>query len=223
MYMRTAPSSDVRGWARSAGFVALAVLCVTSVLATAVSAQTVAAKKPKPKAPSGKSLSSALIAGEKASFSVTYNIKMGTVSGTFTYAQKPPNYSLTYSTKEGMFEFIVIGKAAYGCESVAGMHMCAKEPVSLATGDLSLFQPAYVAPRLNAFVAGAKGIKISKATFAKEASNCAAGTYDGVKTTYCVTDKDFLGYVGTKAGSITLTGYGGSPSSITLPKGAKIG
>lgn len=221
--MRTVPSSDVRGWARRAGFIVLAALCVTGMLATAASAQAVAAKKPKPKPPSAKSISSALTAGEKASFSVTYAIKMGTVSGTFVYAQKPPNYSLTYSTKEGTFEFIVIGKTAYGCELVAGMHMCSKEPVAVAAGDLSLFQPAYVAPRLEAFVAGAKGITTSKATFDKQPSNCASGKYDGVKTTYCVTDKGFLAYVGTNAGSIHLSGYGGSPSAIALPKGAKIG
>ncbi|HXZ83762.1 MAG TPA: hypothetical protein VED84_08560 [Acidimicrobiales bacterium] len=223
--MRTVPSSDVRGWARRAGFIALAVLCVTSMLATAASAQPVVAKKkPKPKSPSAGSLSSALAKGAKGSFSVTYLIKVGAVSGTYTYSQKPPDYTLTFSSKEGTVEVFLIGKSAYDCVSVAGTNICTKESASTVAPELDLIQPVDQSAKIKAFVAGAKGIKLSTSTFAKQASTCAAGRYGGVKTTYCVTSGGFLAYAGTKAGSLSLTGYGGTPptSAFALPAGAKI-
>jgi hypothetical protein len=195
------------------------------MLATAASAQAVPAKKkPTPKSPSAGSLSSALAKGAKGTFSVTYLIKAGTITGTYTYAQDPPDYTLTYSTKEGMFEFFIIGTKAYGCTTAAGMHICAKEPVSVAAPELDFIRPTTVAPEVKAFVAGAKGVKLSTATFDHLASNCASGKYDGVKTSYCVTDQGLLAEAGTKAASISLQGYGGSPaaSSFALPPGAKI-
>ncbi len=222
--MRTVPSSGIRGRARRAGFVVLAALCVTGMLATAASAQSVAAKKPKPKGPSAGSLAGSLGKGAKSTFSATYNIKFGTVVGTYTFAQKPPDYMVTYSTKEGMFEFLEIGKLAYGCTTTASLHICVKETVSVAAPYLDLIEPSSVAPEVSAFASGAKGVSISTATYAKQSSTCASGKYNGVKTTYCVTGKGLLAYAGTKAGSISLAGFSASPpsSDFTLPAGAKI-
>jgi hypothetical protein len=225
--MRTVPPLGVRGWARRSGFVVVAALCVTGMLATAVSATSVAAKKPKPKGSSSsiKNIASALQKEEKATFSATYTLKTSSVNGTFTYAQKPPDFVLSFATAAGKFEFIELGTKSWGCSAAAGATVCVPETKSVASTDLDFFQPGKVLPEIESYESGAKGYTSFTKTFAGQASKCVTVDLTSTKPTYCVTNGGVFAYSseGTLE-QITLTGFSGSPPSslFALPAGAKI-
>ena len=225
--MRTVPPLRVRGWARRSGFVVVAALCVTGMLATAVSATSVAAKKPKPKGSSSsiKNIASALQKEEKATFSATYTVKASKVNATFTYAQKPPDYVLSFAEGAGKFEFIELGTKSYGCTATAGVNVCAPESTSVASEDLGFFQPGKLLPEVEAYESGVKGYTSFTKTFAGQASKCVTVDLTSTKPTYCVTNSGFFAYAsdGTLE-QVTLTGFSGSPPSslFALPAGAKI-
>lgn len=140
------------------------------MLATAVSATSVAAKKPKPKGSSSiKNIASALQKEEKATFSATYTVKASKVNATFTYAQKPPDYVLSFAEGAGKFEFIQLGTKSYGCTATAGVNVCVPESKSVASVDLGFFQPGALLPEVESYESGAKGYTSFTKTFAGQA------------------------------------------------------
>jgi hypothetical protein len=212
---------------RRAGYVLLAVLCVTTMLATAASATSVAPKKPKPGGGSSsvKTIANSLKAEEKATFSVTYMLVTSSLKGTYSYAQKPPDYRLAFQEKAGSFVFIQIGKTAYECYNVSGHALCYHEKSnSSISGELGFFQPGLVAPEVAALESGAKGVTTFSKTFSGQASTCVSATYNGEKVTYCVTDKGVLAYSAVKGVSVTLVGFSSSPpaSDFVVPSGTTI-
>jgi hypothetical protein len=223
------PSSDVRGWVRRAGFVAVTALCATALLAGTASATSVAAKKTKPKPKSSSSLktiANSLKADENATFSASYNVTTPSVKTplTFAFAQKPPNFQLIFKEAGVSVTFVKIGSKAYGCEATAAGSFCAAESTSTVSSDLGFFEPNQVLPKIEAMESGATGVVTSSKTFAGQPSKCVSATYAGTKATYCVTDKGILAYAGTASTGVTLTGYSSSPpaSDFALPAGAKV-
>jgi len=197
------------------------------MLATAVSATSVAAKKPKPKGSSSsiKNITGALQKEEKATLSATYTVKTSSVNATFTYAQKPPDYVLSFAEGAGKFEFIQLGTKSYGCTATAGVNICVPESKSVAATDLHFFQPGSLLPEVEGYESGAKGYTSFTKTFAGQASKCVTVVLTSTKPTYCVTNSGIFAYsgVGTLE-QVTLTGFSGSPpaSLFALPAGAKI-
>jgi hypothetical protein len=202
------------------------MFCVTAMLATAASATSVAAKKPKPKGSSSlKSIASALQKDEKATFSATYTVKATGVNETFTFAQKPPDFVLSFAASTGKFEFLQLGTKAYGCTSAGALNICTPETTSVASADLAFFQPGQVFGKVEAAELGAKGYTTFSKTFAGQPSTCVTVKLATSKPTYCVTNTGVFAFsgVGTLE-QVTLTGFSASPpaSLFALPAGAKI-
>ena len=71
-------------------------------------------------------------------------------------------------------------------------------------------------------------ISFTRASFARQASECVTWSYHGSTTKYCVTDKGILAYVGGSgsgsSSSFELTAYSSrvNRSDFNLPKGVKI-
>ncbi len=227
--MLKVPSSDVRGRVRRAGFVAIAALCATALLAGTASASSIAAKKPKPKPPSSSSLktiANSLKANENATFSATYNVTTPSVKGplSFAFAQKSPNFQLIFKEAGVSVTFVKLGSKAYGCEATAAGSFCVAETTSTVSSDLGFFEPGLVLPKIEAMESGATGVVTTSKTFAGQPSTCVSASYGGTKGTYCVTNKGILAYAGASGVSVTLVAYSSSPpaSDFQLPAGAKI-
>ena len=225
--MRTVPSSDVKGLARRAGFLVLAALCATSMLAATASAASVAAKKPNPTGGSSSltKIAKSLKAEEKATFSVTYAFEAKGIKYTYSYAHKPPDFRFAFSTKSASVIVVQIGKTVWGCESAAGHTFCTKETSSTSyIGELDYFEPGAVLSKIGALESGAKNAKSFTQKFAGQESTCVSATYSGVKVTYCVTNKGILAEAVTNGAGVVMTGYSGKvpASDFTLPKGSTI-
>ncbi len=224
--MRSVPSSDVKGLARRAGFLVLAALCATSMLAATASAASVAAKKPKPKGGSSLTkIAKSLKAEEKATFSVTYAFSAAGMKGSWTYAHKPGDFRFAFTSKSVSVIVVQIGKNVYGCDVVASHTFCTKETSSESyIGELDYLDPGAVASKIGALEAGAKNVTSFSQKFAGQESSCVKASYSGEKVTYCVTLKGILAEDVANGVGVVLTGYSAHPpaSDFALPKGSTI-
>ena len=178
-----------------------------------------------------RSLSSAVQAGQHATFKAVYTTHTtGAPSQTITIEQMPPKS--VFSTTGG--SVINDGTRTYFCSSSGGTQQCVSESGATGTSPLAaitaIFNPTTV---LNEFQAAetqaaahAAGYSLafSGATYAGIPTKCIDFTHTAQTVKYCVTDSGVLAYASSPGGSFELTSFTSSPapSDFSLPAGATV-
>jgi hypothetical protein len=178
-----------------------------------------------------KSLSSAVQAGQHATFKAVYTTHTtGAPSQTITIEQMPPKS--VFSSTGG--SVINDGTRTYFCSSSGGTQQCVSESGATGTNPLAsitaIFNPTTVLNEFQAAeaLAAAHGagysLAFSSATYGGIPTKCVDFTHTAQTVKYCVTDSGVLAYASSPGGSFELTSFTSSPpsSDFSLPAGATV-
>lgn len=176
------------------------------------------------------SLSSAVQAGQHATFKAVYTTHSATAaSQTITIEQMPPKS--VFGTTSG--SVINDGTHTYFCSSSGGQQQCVSE--SGATGNplasiTALFNPSAVLSEFQAAETAAAAhslgysLAFSSQTYAGVPTKCVNFTHAAQTVKYCVTDSGILAYAASAGSTFELTNFTSSPASsdFSLPSGATV-
>lgn len=178
-----------------------------------------------------KSLESSITSGSRAIFKATYSSTSGDGSTpqTITIERDPP-MSVFGSSGESVID---TGHGTYMCgpDSSSGAPVTICENLGSSNpmaGLMDMFNPTAIVGELQSVQGGLAeriagySITTSSKTYAGQPSTCVKMSIAGSVSTYCVTEKGILSYVGSSGSVMQLTSFTStvSASDFALPQGA---